>query len=107
VAHCKGFENQMNRDAHFEKHVTDGREFTFESPSEYETAAIAFMTKQKGGNIVECVRERDHTVIRCDTRTKECCMVNSSGYLTTYFVVKGTNIKAYFNRRCERGGDAI
>ena len=103
VPSIQGFISDYDRKVHFDAH---GAEFAppFASETEYEAAAIAFMSKPGGATIDEALRIKDRAVIRWDTSTDEFGICDFSGHVTTYFIAdparhkQGDNL-AYFRRR--------
>ena len=96
-----GFQSQAERTDHFDRHVTQGREFAFADEGEYEAAAIAFMDKTVDGVVIkEHLRLRDNTTVRFDSGTREICFVHDGTYIGSYFKVRERDAEAYFRRRC-------
>lgn len=99
----QGFISEYDLKGHFEAH---GGEFNppFQSASEYQAAAIAFLQKPVAGTIKQGLRVRDGATIRFDSATDEFAICNASGEVTTYFkanpaVHKQGDNDSYFRRR--------
>lgn len=101
-----GFISDYDRNVHFDLH---GAEFSpsFDSPEEYEAAAVAFLQKPVAGTINEGVRLRDGHFIRWDSGTNEFAICDPAGAVMTYFKPdptihkQGDNL-AYFRRRLQQ-----
>lgn len=96
-----GFRTNQKRAEKFHKHITVANEFNCADDEEYEQHAIAFMTQPLGRDIKERERERDKSIIRCDTKRKIICFVSADGYINSYFRVRVRDAEAFFERKCE------
>lgn len=99
---AKGFKNDKSRRAH-EKHVA---EMGFKSFEEYESAAVEFLTSDDGLNYM-VHGSKGLVLYKFNKLTGELGVLDSSGYIITYFVAKKGNIELanrYFERDMKKKG---
>ena len=95
------FETPEDREDHFEDHRA---EFAIINAIEYEARADAFMFGELGVNVLECFRVQGGWA-RYDQVTQEYGTVDTSGFLSTYFIPNplihgyASNLE-YFHARC-------
>ena len=95
------FEDRDDLLDHFADH---GQEFDVNIAQEYEMLADVFMFGVRGPNVEECFRPQGGFV-RYDKVTQEYGVVNSRGFLSTYFIAnpavhKEASNLVYFLKRC-------
>jgi len=100
-----GFIDRFERENHFQDHEVEfGGQFR--TATDYESAAIAFLTVPMTDTMLECVR-RNGDVLRYDTATNTLAICNRDGILKTFYRpdpkyhLERDNL-AYFEEQCKK-----
>jgi hypothetical protein len=101
LRYTHGFRTERLKLRHFQDHIEDDGDFPCATPDEYEEMADEFCGKPPTPTMRVYTRrygDKAGGVVRWDTATDEYGVVNSDGYISTYFKVAyehGTN-EEYF-----------
>jgi pyocin large subunit-like protein len=96
----RGFRNDQQRRLHFAKH---GADFGAASDLDYERRAVQFLGGPLAPDAAECTRPGGG-LVRYNDITREFGVVLPSGFVGTYFTLKGTVVycRRYFCENCKK-----